>query len=232
METIAQLFKILWAPRKTLSEISQRPRVVAPLLLLTLFAGLETAIVFSTLDPGELRLQEFKRGGYSDQISESDKVIHAQAARQNRGFAAAVSAVRSVLMVVIVAAVFFVCLGLGRGVSFKSFLAVTAFAFIPGILHSIATIATVLTVEPTLDILQRAGAISPILFVNPNSMSRAAYLALGAVDAVSIWIVALLVIGYGFVLRDRVGPALRISAVVGLYCVWSVVYVAISVALT
>src|SRR5688572_32921475 len=114
METIAQLFKIFWAPRKTLNEVSQHPHVIAPLLLLTLFAGLETAIVFSTLDPGELRLEEFKRGGYSDQISESDKVIHAQAARQNRGWAITITILQTVSKVVAVAALFFLCFGLGR----------------------------------------------------------------------------------------------------------------------
>jgi hypothetical protein len=232
METIAQLFKILWAPRKTLEEISRRPRIIAPLVLLTIFAGLETAIVFTMLDPGELRLQEFQRGGYADQISESDKVIHAEAARNNRGFAAAVTAVRSMLIVVMVAGLFFACLGLGRGVSFRSFLAVTAFAFIPGIFHSAATVTTVLTAAPTLETLQRAGTISPILFLDSSTMSRVIYLALGMVDAVSIWILALLIIGYGFILRDRVTPALRIFVVVGFYCVWSAVYVAIRLSFT
>jgi hypothetical protein len=227
METIAQLFRIFWAPRKTLREISQRPRIIAPLVLLTLFAGVETAIVFSTLDPGELRLQEFQRGGYADQISDSDKVIHAQAARNNRGFAATVTAVRSMLIVVFVAGLFFACLGLRRGVPFKSFLAVTAFAFIPGVFHSLAIIATVLTAEPTVETLQSAGTISPILFLDPSSMSRVTYLVLGMIDAVSIWILALLIIGYGFILRDRVSPALRTVTVVGFYCVWSAVYVAI-----
>lgn len=212
-------------------EVSQRPRVIAPLVLLTLFAGLETAVVFSALDPGELRLEEFKRGGYADKISESDKAIHAQAARNNVSFAATFTAARSVLIVVVVAGLFYACLGLGRGVPLKPFLAVTAFAFIPGILHSIAIIVTVLTADPTPDTLQRAGAISPILFLDPSSMSRAFYLALGMVDAVSIWILALLIVGYGFVLRGRVSPAFRVFVVVGAYCAWSAAYVAILLAL-
>jgi len=231
METIAQLFNIFWSPRRTLYEISQHPRIIAPLVLLTLFAGLETAIVFSKLDPGELRLQEFKRAGYADQISDSDKVIHAQAARNFRVLAATFTAVRFIPVVVIVAGLFFAILGLGRGVPFKPFLAVTAFAFIPGIVHSLAIIATVLTAEPTPEILERAGSISPVLFLDPASMSRALYVALGMVDAVSIWILALLIVGYGFVLRDRVSSALRIFAVVGVYCVWSAIYVAIRVTL-
>ena len=81
------------------------------------------------------------------------------------------------------------------------------------------------------EILERAGSISPVLFLDPASMSRALYVALGMVDAVSIWILALLIVGYGFVLRDRVSSALRIFAVVGVYCVWSAIYVAIRVTL-
>jgi hypothetical protein len=229
METIAQLFKILWAPRKTLSEISQRPRIIAPLVLLTLFAGLETAIVFSTLDPGELRLQEFERGGYADQISDSDKVIHAQAARNNRTFAVTVASVRTLVTVLVVAGVFFLCLGMGRGVGFRPFLTVTAFSFIPGIFHSIVSVVVVMTAERTPTNLLLAGSISPVRFLNSESISGTTYLILSTIDAVSIWILALLIIGYGFILRNRVGLIPRVFAVGGAYCVSSAVFVAILV---
>jgi len=227
METIWQLFRVLWAPFETLHAVSQKPRIIAPLILLTLFAATETAIVFSKLDPGALRLQQFEREGYADKISEDDKAIHAQNARNNRTFAASVTAVRELLMVTVVAGVFYLVLGVGRGVSFKSFLAVTAFAFIPGIFHSIAIIATVLSAQPTLETLERAGSISPVLFLDPASVSRQTYMALASLDVVSIWIVALLIVGYGFILRDRTKPVVRIFAVGGMYCVWSFVYVAI-----
>lgn len=225
MEKITQLFSVLWAPRKTLWEISQSPRVIAPLVLLMLFAVLDTTIVFSKLDPGELRLKEFERGGYADKISDSDKAIHAQRARDQRTFAATVTAVRPLIVVLIVAGIFYLCLGLGRRVPFKPFLAVTAFAFIPGILHSLFIVGTVLAAEPTTENLQRAGAVSPILFLDSTSVSRATYEILGMVDVVSIWILALLIIGYGFVLRDRVSPVLRVLVVVGVYCLWSALYV-------
>ena len=120
------------------------------------------------------------------------------------------------------------CLGLGRGVPFKPFLAVTAFAFIPGVFRSVAIMGTVLTADPTFETLQRAGSFSPILFLDSSSVSRVMYAILGMADAVSIWILVLLVIGYGFVLRDRVTPALRIFAVVGVYCVWTAVYAALT----
>ena len=227
METIAQLFKIIWAPRETLREVARRPSVVAPLVLLTLFAGLETAIVFSTLDPGELRLQEFKRGGYADKISDSDKIIHAQAARNNRGFAVTVASIRALITVLAVAGVFFLFFGIGRGVSFKSFLAVTAFAFIPGIFHSIASVAVVMTSAPNPNqtTLLLAGSVSPVRFLNPESVSGLTYLTLSTLDVVSVWILALLIIGYGFVLRDRVGLIPRVLVIGSVYCLASAAFV-------
>jgi hypothetical protein len=227
METIAQLFRILWSPRKTLYEISRQPRFVAPLILLTFFAGLETAIVFSMLDPGELRLEEFQRGGYADKVSDGDKVIHAQAARNNRGFAVTVASLRTLVTVVAVAGVFFLCLGLGREVGFKPFLAVTAFSFIPGIFHSIASVAVISTAERTPETLMLAGSLSPIRFLNPESVSGTTYLLLSTVDVVSIWILALLIIGYGFILRDRVGLLPRVAVVGSAYCLSSAAFVAV-----
>jgi len=231
METIAQLFRIIWAPRRTLYEISQRPRILAPLVLLTLFAGLETAIVLTKLDPGVLRLKQFETEGYADQISDSDKAIHAQAARNYRTMVAAFAVTRWLSVVLITGGVFYLFLGVGRGVQLKAFLSVTAFAFIPAVIHSIAMIVTVLTVEPTSENLERAGAISPILFMDRASVSRTVYQALGMVDAISLWILALLIIGYGFVLRDRVSPSARVSAVVGVYLLWGLIWVVILPAL-
>jgi hypothetical protein len=227
MEAIAQLFRIFWAPRETLRQVARHPRIIAPLILLTLFAGLETAIVFSMLDPGELRLQEFKRGGYADKISDSDKVIHAQAARNNRGFAVTVASLRALVTVLAVAGVFFLCFGLGRGVTFKSFLSVTAFALIPGIFHSIASVAVVMTsnANPNPTTLLLAGSVSPVRFLNPESVSGLTYLTLSTIDVVSIWILGLLIIGYGFVLRDRVGLIARVLVVGSAYCLASAAFV-------
>lgn len=225
METITQLIRVLWAPRKVLSEVAQRPRIIAPLLFLTLFAGAETAIVLAKLDPGELRLREFERGGYADKISDSDKAIHAAAARSYRTMLAAFTVTRWLSVVLITGGVFYLLLGMGRGVPIKPFLAVTAFAFIPGAIRSVAMIATVLTAEPTTETLSRAGAISPIWLVNPASVSRTLYQALGMVDVITFWILALLIIGYGFVLRDRVNPVLRVSAVLGAYLLLGFIWV-------
>ena len=227
METAAQLFGIFWSPRKTLSEISKRPRFVAPLIVLTLFAGLETAIVFSTLDPGALRLEEFQRGGYADKISDSDKLYHAEAARNNRGFAVMVASIRTLVTVLAVAGLFFLCLGVGRGVGFKSFLSVTAFSFIPGILHSIVSVVVISTAEHTPQTLMLAGSLSPIRFLNPETVSARTYLLLSAVDVVSIWILALLIVGYGFILRNRVGLIPRVAVVGSAYCLWSAAFVGV-----
>jgi hypothetical protein len=225
METITNLFKIFWAPRQVLSEIAQRPRIIAPLLFLTLFAGVETAIVLAKLDPGELRLQEFERGGYADKISESDKAIHADAARSYRTMLAAFTITRWVSVVLITGTVFYLLLGMGRGIPLKPFFAVTAFAFIPAAIRSIAMIGTVLTAEPTNETLSRAGAISPIWLVDPLTVSRTLYQALAMLDVITIWILVLLIIGYGFVLRGRVSTALRVSAVVGAYVLLSFIWV-------
>jgi hypothetical protein len=134
-------------------------------------------------------------------------------------------------MVLITGGVFYLLLGMGRGIPIKPFFAVTAFAFIPGAIRSIAMIGTILFAEPTTETLSRAGAISPIWLVDPANVSQTLYQALAKVDVLTIWILVLLIIGYGFVLRDRVSPALRVSAVVGAYLLLGFIWVYILPAL-
>jgi hypothetical protein len=172
METIGQLFSILWAPRKTLYHVARDPRVLAPLILLTLFAGMETLLVFSSLDPGQLKVEELDRQGVGARISESDKVIHAEAARQGRSLAEVSRLFGPVFTVAIVSGLFFVVLGAGRGVPFKPFLAVTAYAFIPGIFHSIATVIVSMTADKSPQTLLTAGSISPVRFLNPATVQN------------------------------------------------------------
>jgi hypothetical protein len=226
MTKISQLFEIFWAPRKTLYHVARDPHIIAPLLFLTLFAGVESAVLFTLLDPGQLKLEEFQRSGISDRISDSDKLIHAEAARQGRALAAIASAAGPIVIVLVVSGAFYLALGLGKGASFKSFVAVTAFSFIPSVFHSIAKIAVLMTSERTPLTLLFAGSVSPVRFLNAGTIGQTSYFALSIVDVASIWVVALLVIGYGFALRDRVGLVPRIAVVGGAYCVISVAFVA------
>ena len=62
---------------------------------------------------------------------------------------ATIAVARWLSVVLFTGGLFYLFLGMGRGVRLKAFLAVTAFAFIPAVIHSIAMIVTVLTVEPT-----------------------------------------------------------------------------------
>ena len=55
--------------------------------------------------------------------------------------------------------------------------------------------------------------------INPDSVPRVAYVGAGLIDLVSLWILALLVVGYGFVVSAKVSKVHRVVIVVGVWIV-------------
>jgi hypothetical protein len=218
MDTIALLIKVLWSPAEAMAEIAKRPRILAPIILLMLFSILETGTLFTMLDPGQLRLEQWQRDGYADQISQADKEVLMQNARDDRLFTGVATAIRPLPIVTFISLLFFVCFSiLGRAATFKSFWSVTAFAFVPTIVLSLAAMLTVLVLEPSLATLKLAYSFSPTVFLNSSAMSGLNYVVAAVVILDSIWVLSLLVIGYGFLVQSRVGVTLRVATVLGVF---------------
>ena len=221
METLTQLFKVLWAPQETLFYAAKQPRVIAPLIFLTLFATAEAATLLVRVDSGQLRVEQWQREGIADKLSAEDQLTLVTSARAQQRIALLSSAVRPLLMTAVAAGIFWGCFSMfGRTADFKTFFSITAFSFIPLTIRSLLSIATLIVAAPSPRVLEIAGSLSPAVFLNPF-LSRVMYVGCSLIDLVSIWILALLVIGFGFVTLPNVTKLQRVAIVVGVWLVYA-----------
>jgi hypothetical protein len=70
--------------------------------------------------------------------------------------------------------------------------------------------------------LDELGSLGPSVFVDRDSVSPVFFAVVGSLDVVSIWILALLVIGYKFAKQKGFSVATRTSAVVGVFSIYVV----------
>ena len=221
METISWLFKVLWAPRETLLLVSKKPRLIAPLIFVTLFTVAEAATLFVRVDSGQLRLEQYQREGIADKVSPEDQLVLMTAAREQQRIALISAAVRPLIVTALAAAVFFGCLSIfGRTAGFKPIFSITAFCFIPLAIRSLLSIVTLIALSPSARLLELAGSLSPAVFIDPQSVSRITYVAIGLIDLISMWILALLVIGFGFVSAPHLKTGHRVAIVLTIWLVY------------
>ena len=64
------------------------------------------------------------------------------------------------------------------------------------------------------------GSLSPAVFLGRDSLSPAVFAMVNTIDIVSIWILALIIIGFEFVTRNAVSRAVRAGAVIGVFLIY------------
>lgn len=224
MEAVKLLFKVLWAPGETMFHVSKKPRVLAPLILICLFSLGSAIVNFTKLDPAEMTIRVLERSGRAETLPEDvkDRIMAQSRGTTARvlGFASAL--VWPIMVVVVVTGIYFLVFTiLGREGSFKAFLAATAFAFIPTIFRQLAMILSVFALPPSDIFLDELGSISPAVFLDRDAVSRVVFVGASLLDVVSIWILILLVIGYGFLVRKSVSKTMRAAGVFGVYLIYT-----------
>ena len=226
METLGLVFKVLWAPGEAMLLVSKKPRVLVPLILLTLVSlgvGIST---FSKIDIGEIALRQAEQSGRADSMTQEQKDQMLRGARIFAPVVMAITALAPVVIVTLATAIYFgIFTIIGREATFKTFYAVTVFAYLPLILRQAVALIQVFTIPPSSLVPEDLGSLSLATFLDPTTVSRAAYAAATVVDITSIWIVILLIIGYKFVVRKSVGPGLRVAGVVGVFLFFSLIAV-------
>jgi hypothetical protein len=217
MEKVASVLRVLWAPRDTLLRASKKPVVLVPLILIALLAAAEAATVFIRVDAGRLRAEAIQREGLSDNVSIDDQIAMMDEVRE---LVPAVLVTQALRPVVIVAAagIFFAAFSIvGRSANFVTFLSITVLCFVPLVVRSLASILTLAVAAPSLRTVALAGNLSPAMLFDPQFASSVLYLGMAQLDLVTLWILALLVVGFGYVCGPRVTVGHRIVVVFGLW---------------
>jgi hypothetical protein len=224
MESFGLLWKILWAPGEAMFLVSKNPRVLVPIVFLCVFSLITGALVMTRLDAGEMALRAIESSPQGANMPAEAKTQIVQ--RLNSPFwrvlTLSMSALGPVFIVVLVGSLYFgIFTMLGREGSYKAFLSVTAFAFIPGIFRQAAAVLSAFVVPSSSIMPDELGSLSPAVFLDRDSVSPVLFTGVSLIDLVSIWILILLVIGYTFVTRKSMSKATRAVAVVSVFLVYA-----------
>ena len=223
MKTIGLLFKVLWAPGEAMFLLSKNPRVLTPLVFLWLFGTIMGGAVMMKVDSAELAMRAIEKSTRGASLSDEQKT---QIRRQMnspvvKGFTFVSVAIGPVLMIVLVAGIYFALFTiLGREGGFKSFLSITAFAFVPTIFRQVAAVLSAFMVPTSSLMPDELGSLSPAVFMDRDSVSPVLFAAVNTIDLVSVWVLILLVIGYGFVTRKSLSKSSRAAAVFGVFMLY------------
>lgn len=233
MESISLLFKVLWAPAEALFKVAKSSRVLAPLILLSAGGIVSVAVTFTQINMGEVMLrtmeQSMQQRGQTPSAEQRERMLAMMNGPGARVFGAVSAIVVPTITVVLVALIYFGLFTLlGREAGFKAFFAVTAFAFVPSIVRTAAAVLTMMIVPQSQLMLDELGNIGPAVLLDRGAVSGKLFAAVAQIDVVSLWILALLVIGYRFVTRKSVGVLARTVCVFGVWLVYVAFRVAIA----
>ena len=182
------------------------------------------------LDLAELTIRQIERSPQGANFSDQQKDLMRKQMQSPvvKGFTFVSTAIGPVVIIVVVAAIYFALFTiLGREGGFKSFLSITAFAFVPLIFRQLAALLSAFFLPGSAIMLDELGSLSPAVFFDRDSMSPVLFTAVSTIDLVNIWILALLIIGYGYVTRQSLSKGVRAASVIGVF----LVYVALRLAL-
>lgn len=230
MHTIGLLFKVLWSPGETMFLLSKKPRVLVPILFSCLISFALGTVMVKKLDLAELTIRQIERSPLGRNFPDQQKDLMRQQINSPiaKAFTFVSTAVSPVLIILVISVIYFGLFTiLGRDGGFKSFTSITAFALVPLIFRQLAAVLSVFFLPSSAIMLDELGSLSPAVFLDRDSMSPVLFTAVSTIDLVSIWVLALLIIGYGFVTRKTLSKGLRAASVIGVF----LVYVALRLAL-
>ena len=226
MRTIGLLLKVLWAPGEAMFLLSKNPRILVPILFVALSSLVSGIIVTTQVPAGELAMRAIERSPQGANLSDEAKEQIRQ--RVNSPAARTLTIVSTslgpVLVLLIVAVVYFgLFTVVGREGSFKAFFSITAFAFVPTIFRHFTAILSALVVPPSSIMPDELGSLSPAVFLDRDSVSPVVFAGVNTIDVVSIWVLCLLIIGFGFVTRKSLSKTARSGLVIGVFLAYLVV---------
>jgi len=226
MRSIALLFKVLWSPGEAMFLLSKNPRVLAPILFLSLMSLIAAVAINSKVRFGELYMTMLNRSPQAAQMPEEAKqrIQGVMMSPAVQGAYVASAVVLPALLVLFIAAIYFGLFSmLGREGPFKAFFSITAFSFVPTVFGQLAGVARVFVIPPSALMLDELGSLSPAVFLERDSVSPVLFAAANMMDLVSIWILILMIIGYGFVTPKSLSKTTRAITVLSLFVIYQAI---------
>jgi hypothetical protein len=222
MRTIVLLFKVLWSPAEVMSVVAKNPCIGLPLLLLVGCSLASTAVVLTKIP--DLPLSAIERSPQGMNISDEAKDRLRQQADSPATwiFTMVLGGARPVFVLLIVSGIYFLVFTIiGRQEGFRAFFSITAFAFLPTVFRQSVVVLSAWFVPPSSIMPDELGSLSPAVFLDRDSISPVVFAVMNMVDIVSMWVLALMIIGYAFVARRTVSRTVRVGAVIGVFLIYA-----------
>lgn len=210
----ALMFGALFSPPETFATAARRPVWLVPMLVYMLLSIAGTVLVMPKLDfESAIRAQMEKSGKELD-----DKTLEMVIGIQ-KPIIYASSVVAIPIAILIIAAVHmggFRAFG-GEG-TFAQYLSITTLAWMPLLLQSLIGQAVVMT-RSSISIEQiQTAVVSNLGFLTSPIDNPARFALLSSIDLFSIWVIALLIIGFAIV--SKLPRAQAIGIVVVFWLIW------------
>ena len=222
MRSIALVFKVLWSPGETMFLIAKTPCFGFALSLLIGSSLVSGAVVLTKIPdlplraierPPAINISDEARDRLREQIDSPATWI----------FTIMLSSVRPVFMLLIVSGIYFLIFTIiGRHGSFRAFLSITAYSFIPMVFRQAVTVLSASFVPQSSIMPDELGSLSPAVFLDRDSVPPMVFSVVNMIDIVSIWVLSLMVIGFAFVTRKTISRTTRAGVVIGVYLVYAV----------
>lgn len=209
-----RIIGVLFSPNETFASIARQPDWVVPLVII-LVVSMVSGIVFA---------QRVDFGAPMREAMEQNKNISAEQAERTIRIASAAAKVFSycapvislIFMLIIAGVLLLAFRVMGGEGDFRQAFSVSAYAWMPGILKSIIVTAIIAARGATateLPTLLR----SNLAFLVPLKQNPLVFALLSKLDVFTIWILALMIIGFAFV--SRFSKAKSAAVVISLWIV-------------
>lgn len=198
---VARFFGALIGPRTAFEDIDRKSSFIFPLVLLTIISLLVNFAIVRHIGVDRLIRQGIERSPRAAQMS-AEQID--QAVERSRGFVTVLIWLAALLgtavLVLVMSGVYLVALNLMEaGVNFAKVLGVTAHAMVPSAVRAVLAGIVILLKDPTdINIENPLGSNLAIL-MDPVSSSKPLYALASSVDIFTLWILALLALGYSVI---------------------------------
>jgi hypothetical protein len=192
---IARLFGVFVSPARTFAAIAGKPTWLAPLLLWTALSFLSGQLVVTRMDWRKVIRERVEQRGQAMTDAELEQAV--ERSQKMAWLFEVLPAVVPALLSLLVAGVYWTaCQAFGWELKFRQSYAVTIYAFLPGIVLSVALLA-MLWNRQTID----PDAVGEILPTNLGVLvsaktAKVLHALLSSLDVMSFWTMGLLILGF------------------------------------
>jgi len=201
MEGIKRLFRVLAEPGTVFEEAKVAPKVVLPILLLTLLVTIVLSYYAFNVDAGAVLQQQLELSGKMDQIpaDRMDDIIAMQSKIMKWSMPIG-AAVATPLMMLLTALYLFVMAKIfATETSYGQSLAVVTYSAAPTILWVVVAFAIMMISDFSTTMFEQVVPSNLSYFFSADTISPKLFVVLKSIDFFGIWKLILMILGFSIV---------------------------------